>query len=305
MLNPPGTGISVIIPSYQSRETIPSCLRALARQELDVPYEVVIIDSSNDGTAEWIAEQYPAHRVVHLEGRTLPGAARNLGVEHAMGDLLVFLDADCVPEPEWLGKHVRSHRARPAAAAVGGSVTNGLRSNPVAWAGLLLEFTEYLPSAGARDVSLVPTCNASFKRRVFEAYGSFPTDVWPAEDQLFCWKLFQAREVLHFDPDIRIEHLFRPRLRAFLDHQERLGVASALARGRVDLPYHGLVRSPARFLVGILRFARLELRLLRQDRMNFLRFNVLLPWILPGILRWTLGFWRGCRQLASAGAGST
>jgi GT2 family glycosyltransferase len=281
---------SVIVPSYNARTTITHCLRALLQQDTDCTYEIIVVDSSDDGTGDHIAAHFPDVKLLRVPQRTLPGLARNLGIDMAMGDLLAFTDADCVAEPRWLTKMVQAH-SREDCIAVGGAVLNGLPRNAVAWSGCLLEFSECSPSFPKRFVDLLPTCNVSFKRAVFERYGLFPAELWSMEDHIFSWRLSRAGERLLFDPTIAVRHLFRPHLRSFLLHQLRHGRGSAIARRQVvDLPYAWVVQHPLRWLLPLIRLARIESRLVRWDLANFLRFNVLLPLCFCGLLAWGIGF---------------
>jgi O-antigen biosynthesis protein len=281
--------VSIIVPSYNSTRTIARCLDALERQETEAPYEVIVVDSSNDGTGELIESRYPGVKLIRLPERTLPGGARNLGIQAAKGRILAFTDSDCVVEPSWLDKIWRAH-AEEHCAGVGGAVFNGLPLNPVAWSGYLLEFNEQLPSFPKRFVGFLPTCNVSFKASVFERYGLFPTDLWPCEDLIFGWKLHCAGERFLFDPEIRVRHIFRPRIGSFIQHQVRLGEASAVARKQLDLPYAWAATHALRWLVPVARLARIEARLARWDFANFLRFNLLLPLNLSGLIAWGIGF---------------
>jgi GT2 family glycosyltransferase len=282
---------SVIVPSYNSRATIAQCLGALQGQQTQCSYEIIVIDSSNDGTGALIAAHFPQVKLVRLPSRTLPGPARNLGIQMAQGELLVFTDADCVPESQWLDKMIRE-QAKGESAAIGGAVLNGLPLNPVAWGGYLLEFSERLPNFPRRHVDILPTCNVSFQRTIFERYGFFPEDLWPSEDHLFSWRLVQAGEPLLFVPSIQVRHIFRPHLKAFLQHQVRLGKASAAARRQVELPHAWLAGHPLRRLVPLIRLALIEGRLARRDPLNFLRFNLLFPLCLSGLIAWGIGFCR-------------
>ena len=91
---------SVIIPVYNGEGTIAECLEALASQ--DMPrreFEVIVVDDgSTDGTAA-IVKQFDV-KYIHQEN-TGPATARNVGVKNAQGKIVVFTDADCVPEPNW------------------------------------------------------------------------------------------------------------------------------------------------------------------------------------------------------------
>jgi len=292
-----GVQVSVVVPSYRSRATVERCLESLLEQETERAYEILLVDSSDDGTERLVAgrfppERHPRLRVIHLPERTLPGAARNLGIRAARGTIVALTDADCVVPPDWLERLMARHERDPL-AAVGGAVDNGLPRNPVAWAGLLVEFNEFLARSPARAVGLLPTCNVAYRRDVFERHGAFPEDLWPSEDHVFAHGVAAAGERLLFDPAIRVRHLFRPTLGAFLRHQRRLGAASADARRRVDLPHAWLVSSPLRWLVPVFRLARMEGRLARHDLPNLARFNLLLPLCLSGLVSWGIGFCLG------------
>jgi glycosyltransferase involved in cell wall biosynthesis len=97
---------SVIVPARDAERTLTRTLQALAAQQSEFEFEVIVVDDgSRDGTAML------AERVAAAEGPRLsvirqpargPAAARNLGVAHARGERLAFCDADVYPVPGWL-----------------------------------------------------------------------------------------------------------------------------------------------------------------------------------------------------------
>src|SRR5438876_5853031 len=96
---------SVIIPTYNRRESLCRCLNALSR--LDYPsaaFEALIVDDGGLESIESIVEPWRDRLLIHVLKRTNggPGTARNMGAAAACGDFLVFLDDDCTPRPEWL-----------------------------------------------------------------------------------------------------------------------------------------------------------------------------------------------------------
>jgi glycosyltransferase involved in cell wall biosynthesis len=104
---------SVVIPTYNRLAILQKCLRSLAHQTFtpDTPiqgYEVIVVDDgSTDGTIDWIA----AHRaelpfvVTYAQDHAGPAQARNLGVKHAQGDRIIFIDSDLVVTPAFLQAH--------------------------------------------------------------------------------------------------------------------------------------------------------------------------------------------------------
>jgi glycosyltransferase involved in cell wall biosynthesis len=101
--------VSVIIPAYDSHETIVGCLAALAGQTFR-DFETIVVDSGPDETtARLVAASFPWVRFERSPHRLLPHAARNRGIEMAQADLLVFTDPDIYARPAWLERLVAAH----------------------------------------------------------------------------------------------------------------------------------------------------------------------------------------------------
>lgn len=104
---------SVVIPTYNRQPILEKCLRALEHQQLRNNsvvdgYEVVVVDDgSTDGTLQWI--EYHANEFPHVRSLAQdhkgPAAARNLGVEQAKGDTIIFIDSDLVVTEHFLQAH--------------------------------------------------------------------------------------------------------------------------------------------------------------------------------------------------------
>ena len=115
--------ISVVVPTYNRLDTLRHVIPALAAQDLRRgEFEVVVADSnSTDGTAEFLAEVAREHPFVrHLPGPyTGRASARNAGIEAARGRVVMFTDADIIPSPDLLSRHL-AHHDRPGVRAVVG-----------------------------------------------------------------------------------------------------------------------------------------------------------------------------------------
>src|SRR4051812_24734378 len=94
--------VSVVIPARNAEATIRATLDALAAQQADAPFEVIVVDDgSTDGTVAATRQAPLDVRVVASRGRGA-GAARNAGVAAARAEVIAFTDADCAPDPGWL-----------------------------------------------------------------------------------------------------------------------------------------------------------------------------------------------------------
>jgi glycosyltransferase involved in cell wall biosynthesis len=131
--------ISVIIPSYNSEETIEDCIDSLLNQSYADDYEIILVDSSQDRTPELVSRKYPNVKLIHFDKKTDPGTARNTGVQQSRGELIAFIDADCDASTDWLEKIESSHRS--SYNIIGGVVNNGNAENDlVGSAGYIAEF---------------------------------------------------------------------------------------------------------------------------------------------------------------------
>ncbi len=106
---------SVVIPTYNRRPILEKCLLALEQQQTSgTPverYEVVVVDDgSTDGTPTWLRQNTDRFAHVRLIEQVHGGPAegRNRGVEHARGDVIVFIDSDLVVTPVFLAKHAEA-----------------------------------------------------------------------------------------------------------------------------------------------------------------------------------------------------
>ncbi len=116
---------SVIIPTYNRRQTLLTVLRALERQEAaELIREVVVVDDgSSDGTADTVRELHTPLPIELLEGRRGgPAAARNAGIATARAERVLFLCDDIEASPALLSAHEMRRRGASGPHAVVGRV---------------------------------------------------------------------------------------------------------------------------------------------------------------------------------------
>lgn len=106
--------LSVVIPTYQRRESLSQVLATLCRQSLPPDaFEVIVsVDGSQDGTEQMLAAldvPYEFRWISATHGG--PGAARNRGAQDVRGRILLFLDDDILSAPQLLASHLACHRS--------------------------------------------------------------------------------------------------------------------------------------------------------------------------------------------------
>lgn len=171
-----------MVPARNAGDLLGGQLAALYAQTYRGDWEVIVADNgSSDDTAAvartW-AKRLPALRVVPASGARGPGAARNVGVRSAAGDLFAFCDADDRVAPGWL---TACARALADADVVAGAIDiTTLADPPQALRYFSAEMFGFLPAGlGA---------NLGVRRDAFLDLGGFDEAMRVGEDIDFCWR---------------------------------------------------------------------------------------------------------------------
>ena len=119
MADPLSQRISVIIPHLNQPEFLTRCLASLAAGQRP-PEEIFVVDNGSRALPTVVCAAHPGVTLLQ-EPTPGPGPARNLGIAAAKGEILAFIDADCLADPGWLAA-AEAAMADPAAMILGGDV---------------------------------------------------------------------------------------------------------------------------------------------------------------------------------------
>lgn len=231
----PDHAVSVIVPSHNSEKTIRRCLESLLAQRTTQQFEVIVVDSSKDGTPDLIAREFPWVRLFHLTRRAFPGEARNIGIQNASSKIVAFLASDCVADPLWLETRYRLHQE--GFMGVGGAITNANPHSIVGWANYFMEFIFCLPGRPREEIKGKIIHNLSYRKEVFDRYGFFPSYLPLGEDTIFNRQMMLHEEAVVFEPRILTGHINPTSLKEFLTHHFQHGRHFAEACRNGDLTY--------------------------------------------------------------------
>ena len=121
-MQPPSPRVSVIVPHLNQPDSLEACLSSLDAQSLERSvFEIIVVDNGSTSMPEAVVERHPGTHLLQ-ERRPGPGLARNLGAEAASGELLCFIDADCIAHPDWLRRLLQAFSSAPADTILGGDV---------------------------------------------------------------------------------------------------------------------------------------------------------------------------------------
>ena len=214
--------VSVIIPHYNDPVRLRLCLTELLKNDTR-GVEIIVVDNASPVPVNALITDFPTVTfLTELEKGAAP--ARNTGVAASSGAILAFIDADCVPELDWLSK-VRSAAAR--ADLVGGRVsvfdeTPPPRSGAEAFEAVFaFNFQRYIEKQGFSGAGNLVTA-----RIVFDEVGPFRNGV--SEDTEWTRRAVGMGYRLVYADDLRVGHPSRqdwPALREKWRRMTREGFA--------------------------------------------------------------------------------
>lgn len=219
--------VSVIIPSFNSQNTINKCLNALKKQKCRHNFEIIVVDSSQDNTSKIIHWEFPDVSLYSFSDRKYPGDARNLGVLKAIGQIFAFTDSDCIVDQDWIEKIVEAHK-HPS-PLIGGTIDNGNPESYIGWGHYFSEFSQWMPKTVSGCKEDIAAGCLSIKRWAFEKYGPFPEGIY-SEDTLFNWRFIENQEKLLFIADIKVRHINQTNFFNLLKKQMMHGKFFAMVR---------------------------------------------------------------------------
>ena len=176
--------LSIIIPTYNRKNSLSKCLYAFVNQVTKMSYEVLIIDDgSTDNTDEvikkWEKNTHFILRYFRQENRG-PASARNIGIKQARGDILLFVGDDIIATPNLIEQHMLFHCKYPEEnVAMLGYVTwsSEIKVTPfMYWLEHGGPQFQYYKFKHREKVKAFWTCNISLKRSFLIKEGYFDED---------------------------------------------------------------------------------------------------------------------------------
>jgi len=290
--------VSVILPCYFSDDTLAEALTALRRQFFG-DFEVIVVNSSQEPRTAATAAAFPEVRFIQSPQRLFPHAARNLGVTHAQGRLLIFSDPDCTADPHWIGRLVDGWRT--GHQNIGGAM--GLKDS--SWLGTGIHICKFHPCIESQKPGprwILPTANVAYSRELWDKIGPFSTAF--AGDAIQSWRTAAAGTTPWFEPDAIVYHTQDQTLKAFLKQRlsrgREFGNLRAIQEGwSTSRLFAHIVCTPLLPAVVLLRAAADTWR-----SGWFGRFLLTLPIQIAGHAAWSFGeaagFWNALRKPQSA-----
>lgn len=197
--------VSIVIPTYQRRELLLETLASVAAQTYRDFECIVADDGSRDGTGDAVAAFAAGDarfRYVRQDNRGTPGATRNLGLRHATGELVAFLDDDDLWTPEKLVEQVAILDAEPDVALVFTQVQRFGAGDGI-WPEATLPRRFDLNTLVRRNV--IPCSSVLVRRAALDRAGPFDEVLRFGED-FELWLRIARHAPLRFHPEVRVRY---------------------------------------------------------------------------------------------------
>ncbi len=281
--------VSVIIPVkeinyYLLHENFP----LIDRQSYQ-NFEVIVLPNTHTPYDLELLKTYKWLRIIPTGKVTRPAEKRDIGVKHAEGKIIAFIDDDAYPTNSWLRNAVAIFQQKKVAAVCGPGL---LPEKTNIWEKIFDEVLKTKIGSGgysyrfmrqpARYVDDYPSMNFLVNKSIFEKIGGFHTEYWPGEDSKLCNDIvYKENQKIYYDPSVAIYHHRRTRLKDFLRQHANYGFHRGAFFGQGDNNSQRFTYLiPAIFTLYIISFLIL---LMAQQVLNLPHFLYILL-TLPALL---------------------
>ena len=197
--------LSIIIPIYNEEDNLPELIDSIREQIISEDnYEVIFIDSNSNDNSQSIIKDFEEEqeniRLIDYPEPVGPYIPRNVGIEEAENEILVFVDGDCILDEELLEVYHEFFEEEDKAAATG---KTEIISDSKMWE-IIQEKYDYEAENGSDP--LFNTRNAAVLKQVAEELDGFNEDFYRGGDEEFGMRLQENGYEIEFLDNAVIQH---------------------------------------------------------------------------------------------------
>lgn len=208
--------VSFILPARNEEEHIGRSVSSIRQSMTAIrDFEILVVDNGSTDDTVSIAQRAGAV-VLNFNGGTI-GRVRNYGVKHSSGDVLVFLDGDCVLTADWAQRapSILERVLSTPLLLVGSQVVP-----PATEKGVFAKYW-FTPFAYQIDASHIGSAHMICSRETFIAVGGFSCKLETGEDYDICTRILRSGGKILNTPELRVEHYGFPGTLLDFMHRER------------------------------------------------------------------------------------
>lgn len=228
--------ISIIIPMYNAENTIIQTLKGLENQTRK-DFEVIIVDDGSIDASLKLVSEFKEKSSLPIklisQENSGPAKARNVGVKHSKGEIIIFLDSDCIPSENWIEEMVSPLGNGIVGCTCGYKVKN---KESVVARYIDYEIARRHKKMMSKDITSMGSYSLSCPKDIFKKAGGFDARYRVAEDfdlafrirKLGKLKFINKTFVYHYHPDSLRKYLKQQykagywRVKLYLKHKDKL-----------------------------------------------------------------------------------
>jgi glycosyltransferase involved in cell wall biosynthesis len=198
--------ISVIIPNHNGEKTIGRCLDAAFASQYS-SFEVIVVDDCSADSSTDIIDKYPC-RLIRLPEHGGASKARNTGAQSSTGEVLFFIDGDCLLQSDTLAKAAAAYQEEGPEVIIGGTYTL-LPYDQKFFSIFQSTYIHYSETKNTLNPDYVATHAMLIAKDLFQKSGGFNEQFMPIlEDVEFSHRLKKMSARLRIVPEIQVQHIF-------------------------------------------------------------------------------------------------
>ena len=209
--------VSVIIPCYNCEKKIAECINSLLLQKTKHKYEIITVNDGSTDKTEKIMKEINSNKVKYFSQKNSgPAKARNFGAKKAGGEIILFIDSDCVAEKNWLEEMINPFETKNVAAVQGAYIT---KQKEIIARFSQIEIEErYEKMKKADEIDWVGSYSAGYKKNIFDELGGFDESfpIASGEDPELSYKVAEKGYKIIFNPKAIVYHTHPASLKKYL-----------------------------------------------------------------------------------------
>ena len=194
------TPISLVIPSLNSPIIDQVITQVLKQAHSELISEIVVVGKDELN----LMPSHPSVRLIDTQTAVSAPVARNIGIQETTGEWLIFLDSDCIPQPNWLDQHHRMIIDNLYDVICGGVVPAGQNYWHLVYNLTLFHEVYTTTAAGSRHY--FPTLNLAVRRSVIDDVGGLDETLIRGQDVEWTLRMTKAGYKLHLAPSAAVFH---------------------------------------------------------------------------------------------------
>ncbi|MCD6384878.1 glycosyltransferase [Candidatus Sumerlaeota bacterium] len=248
--------ISIIVIVYNAEKTIKECLESLVHLRFPgSKFEIIVVDNASTDSTPAIIRSFPVTYV--YEARRNRASARNAGIRSASGDIIAFIDADCVAHPDWLERLVAKFDTDDKIGGVAGALLSEPQSLVEKYIAYrrIVDQEKMLDKGRCCSPPFALTANLAIRRKVLDTIGLFDDENLPitGEDADLCWRMQWAGFRLVYEPHAIVWHKHRSSIRQLFLQTYGYGFSNVSLFAKHHKKFHRRIWVDVRFYIWLFK----------------------------------------------------